>query len=71
MENFDALDLIAQTRGEVEMDEVPTGENLFLVWGWPTALFFLLEFVLWFCFRLEWSLWLWTGILLLGGASTM
>ena len=61
-ENFDALEVIARTRGKVEMDDIPTGENIFLVWGWPTAVLFLLEFVLWQLFRQEWCLWLWVGI---------
>ena len=32
MEQFDALEVIARTRGKVEMDKVPTGENIFLLW---------------------------------------
>ncbi len=65
-ENFDALEVIAQTRGKVRMDDAPTGENIFLIWGWATALFFLLEFVLWQLFGQEWCLWLWVGIPLVG-----
>ena len=42
-ENLDALDVIARTRGKVQMDESPTGDSLFLVWGWPAAVFFLLD----------------------------
>ncbi|MBQ7750626.1 MAG: hypothetical protein IJR77_05300 [Bacteroidales bacterium] len=61
-ENFDALEVLARTRGKVEMDQVPIGENIFLVWGWPTAVFFLLEFVLWLVFHQQWCLWLWVGI---------
>ena len=26
-ENFDALEVIARTRGKVEMDKIPTGET--------------------------------------------
>ncbi len=32
-ENFDALDVIAQTRGKVKMDDQPTGNYLFPLWG--------------------------------------
>ena len=65
-ETFDALEVIARTRGKVEMDDIPTGENIFLVWGWPTAVIFLLEFILWQVFRQEWCLWLWPAIPLIG-----
>ncbi|MBR4788164.1 MAG: hypothetical protein IK030_00440 [Bacteroidales bacterium] len=65
-ENFDALEVIARTRGKVDMDDIPTGENIFLVWGWPTAVVFLLEFILWQAFRQEWCLWLWPAIPLVG-----
>ena len=64
MVEMDALDVIARTRGKVEMDEVPTGGNLFLVWGWPSAVFFLLEFLLWQRFHQLWCLWVWAGLLL-------
>lgn len=65
-ENFDALDVIARTRGKVQMDESPTGDSLFLVWGWPAAVFFLLEFLLWRTLQAEWCLFLWAGIPLVG-----
>ena len=65
-ENFDALDIIAQTRGKVEMDNIPTGEKLFPLWGWLTAVFYLLEFILWQWLHQEWCLWLWVGIPLIG-----
>ena len=52
MEQFDALEVIARTRGKVEMDKVPTGENIFLLWGILTASFFFFFFALWMtCFR--------------------
>ncbi|MBQ9411083.1 MAG: hypothetical protein IJU21_05695 [Bacteroidales bacterium] len=66
MEQFDALEVIARTRGKVEMDDVPTGDKLFPLWGWLTAFFYLAEFVLWMLFRQEWCLWLWIGIPLTG-----
>ena len=31
------LDIIARMRGEVMGRKEPTGENLFLVWGYPTC----------------------------------
>ena len=45
-ENFDALEVIASTKGKVDMDNTPTGENIFLLWGLLSSLFFLLQFVL-------------------------
>ena len=65
-ENFDALEVIARTRGKVEMDDLPTGGGLFPLWGWLTAFFYLLEFVLWQHFHQDWCLWLWVGIPLIG-----
>ena len=65
-ENFDALEVIAHTRGKVDMSYSPTGENIFLVWGWPTSVFFLLEFLFWHWFHQEWCLWLWIGIPIVG-----
>ena len=62
MENFDALDVIARTRGKVDMDHMPVKDRLFLLWGTLGAVFFGLEFVLWQFFRAEWCLWLWIGI---------
>ncbi len=38
------LDIINRMRGEVYGHRVPTGENLFLVWGYLTAFFLLIEF---------------------------
>ena len=65
-ENFDALEVIARTRGKVEMDAVPTGEKLFPLWGWLTAVFFLAEFILWQTLHQDWCVWLWAGIPLIG-----
>ncbi|MBR4735687.1 MAG: hypothetical protein IK052_06300 [Bacteroidales bacterium] len=61
-ENFDALEVIARTRGKVTMDDSPTGYYLFPLWGWLTALFYMLEFVFWQWLHQEWCLWLWVGI---------
>ena len=65
-ENFDALEVIARTRGKVEMDDISTGDRLFPLWGWLTAFFYLAEFILWPIFRQEWCLWLWIGIPVVG-----
>ena len=65
-ENFDALEVIARTRGKVEIDGMPTGKKLFPMWGWLTALFYTLEFVLMQLTGQEWCLWLWVGIPLIG-----
>lgn len=65
-ENFDALEVIARTRGKVEMDSVPTGDYLFVLWGGISAFFYLLEFILWQVIGQPWCLWLWIGIPLLG-----
>ena len=65
-ENFDALEVIARTRGKVEMDKVPTGENIFLLWGILTSAFFLIQFVLWMALRQPWCMWIWTGAAVIG-----
>ena len=66
MEQFDALEVIARTRGKVDMDGAPTGGKLFPLWGWLTAVFYLAEFMLWQWLHQEWCLWLWEGIPVLG-----
>ena len=43
-----------------------TGENLFLAWGYPTALVLLLEFVALNLWNEDWCNWLWVGIPLIG-----
>lgn len=65
-DSFNALDIIVQTRGKVVMDETRTGENLFLVWGWSSAVFFLLAFILWQKTGVDWCQFLWAGIPLVG-----
>ena len=69
-ENFDALDVIAQTRGKVKMDDQPTGNYLFPLWGSLTVFFYLLEFALWQWLHQQWCLWLWAGIPLVGHKIT-
>ena len=65
-ENFDALEVIARTRGKVEMDDIPTGIMLFPLWGWLTAIFYLLTFLACKFLDRDWCLWLWVGIPLVG-----
>lgn len=66
MEQFDALEVIARTRGKVDMDSTPTGGKLFPLWGWLTAVFYSLEFASWQLWHQEWCLWLWIGIPVVG-----
>ena len=50
MTTTDELKIIASIRGKVMSRKDVTGVNLFLVWGYPTAFFLLLEFAhSWFC----------------------
>jgi hypothetical protein len=70
-ENFDALEVIARTRGKVEMDERPTKNSIFLYWGWPTVVFFTLMFVLWQWLHQGWCLFVWAGIPLVGAPLTI
>ena len=65
-ENFDALEVIARTRGKVEMDSIPTGARLFPLWGWLTAIFYLAAFLLILLLNQTWAGWLWIGIPVIG-----
>ena len=65
-ENIDALEVIARTKGKVELDSLPSGDRLFRLWGGLAAIFYLAEFILWQWLHQEWCLWLWVGIPLLG-----
>ncbi len=65
-ENLDALEVIARTRGRVNMDDQPSGYKLFPMWGWLSAFFYLLGFVLVKFFGLEWGVWTWIGIPVVG-----
>lgn len=60
------LDIISRMRGEVYGHRVPTGENLFLVWGYPTAFFLLIEFAALMLWKENWCNWIWMGIPLVG-----
>ena len=67
MEQFDALEVIAHTRGKVDMDSsVQTGGGLFPLWGWLSAVFYSLAFILWQLFHQDWCLWMWIGIPVVG-----
>lgn len=65
------LDIIAHIRSEVTGRKVPTGENLFLAWGYPTAFFLLLEFAALMLWHENWCEWLWAGIPLVGAPLMM
>ena len=60
------LDLITRMRGEVMRRKELTGENLFLAWGYPTAIVLMLEFVALLMWNEDWCPWLWAGIPLIG-----
>ena len=62
----EALNIIKETRGKVLNNNEPTGENLFLAWGYPTAIVLLLEFVALMTWNADWCGWLWAGIPLIG-----
>jgi len=66
MRETDELDIITQIRGRVKGSQEPTGENLFLVWGYPTVIFLLLEFVALKFWKTEWCDWIWIGIPVVG-----
>ena len=60
------LDIISQMRAEVMGRKELTGENLFLAWGYPTAIVLLLEFAALMLWNENWCSWLWAGIPLAG-----
>ena len=62
----DELDIISRMRGAVYSHSVPTGENLFLAWGYPTAFFLLVEVVAIMLWHENWCEWIWMGIPLVG-----
>lgn len=64
-ETIDELDIITRVRGEVASRKEVTGENLFLAWGYPTAIVLLLNAALMF-WNEDWCGWLWAGIPLIG-----
>jgi hypothetical protein len=66
MTTTEELDLISRVRGEVLSRKELTGENLFLGWGYPTAIVLLLEFAALLIWNEDWCSWLWVGIPLIG-----
>ena len=60
------VDIIARTRSEVLGHKELTGENLFLAWGYPTAIVLLMEFAALQLWHEDWCSWLWIGIPLIG-----
>ena len=65
------LDIIARMRGKVHGRKVNTGVNLFLVWGYPTVLVFVLEFATLMFLYKHWYIWLWVWIPLVGAPLMM
>lgn len=65
------LDIIDRMRGEVISRQELTGENLFLAWGYPTAIVLLLEFIALMWWNEDWCSWLWLGIPLIGAPLMM
>lgn len=65
------LDIITRIRGEVISRKEPTGENLFLVWGYPTAFFLLVEFAALMLWNENWCEWIWLGIPVVGAPLMM
>ena len=66
MTTVEELDIITRMRGEVMNRKDLTGENLFLAWGYPTAIVLLLEFAALLIWNEDWCDWLWAGIPLIG-----
>ena len=66
MDSTNELDIITRMRGEVSSRKDVTGENLFLVWGYPTTIVLLLEFAALLIWNEDWCDWLWAGIPLIG-----
>ena len=62
----DELDIISRMRGKVHSRKEDTGVNLFMVWGYPTVMVFLLEFVTLMFLHKHWYSWLWVLIPLVG-----
>ena len=60
------LQIIARTRNEVISRKELTGENLFLAWGYPTAIVLLMEFAALMLWNEDWCSWLWAGIPVVG-----
>ena len=57
MTTIEELDIITRTRSEVMARQDMTGENLFLAWGYPTAIVLLLEFAALLTWHEDWCSW--------------
>ena len=66
MHTTEELDIIYRIRGEVMSRKDLTGENLFLAWGYPTAIILSLEFAALLIWNENWCSWLWLTIPLIG-----
>ena len=66
MNTNNQLDIIDKTRAEVAGRKSLTGENLFLAWGYPTAIILFIEFLALEFLKEDWCMWLWAGIPLIG-----
>ena len=66
MTTTEELDIITQMRGEVMSRKDVTGENLFLAWGYPTAIILFIEYLALTIWNENWCVWLWAGIPLIG-----
>lgn len=64
--DYEAIDIITRMRAEVMSRSDVTGENLFLVWGYPTAFFLLVEFGALMLWNWDWCSYIWVGIPLVG-----
>ena len=63
---YQELEIIRNMRAEVMSRKDVTGENLFLSWGYPTAVILFLEFLALIVWHENWCTWLWVGIPLFG-----
>ena len=66
MTTTDELDIITRMRSEVMGRKELTGENLFLAWGYPTAIVLFMEFAALILWNKNWCDWIWVGIPLIG-----
>lgn len=66
MNTAEELDIITRMRGEIMSRKDITGENLFLAWGYPTAIILFIEYLALIIWNENWCVWLWAGIPLIG-----
>lgn len=59
MTSEEELDIINRMRGEVLNRKDVTGENLFLAWGYPTAIILFVEYLALIIWGEGWYVWLW------------